>query len=82
MFRIMFLTAEFTEKSTLKNCKQNDMGWECSMYGGGERRGTYRILAGKPDGKTPLGRPRHRWEDNDNIKLDLQEVGLERHGLD
>ena len=39
----------------------------------GERRGVYRILVGKPEGRRPLGRPRHRWEDN--IKLDLQEVG-------
>jgi len=38
-----------------------------------ERRGVYRILVGKPDGKKPLGRPRRRWEDN--IKMDLQEVG-------
>jgi hypothetical protein len=36
-------------------------------------RGVYRILVGKPDGKRPLGRPRHRWEVN--IKMDLQEVG-------
>ena len=34
----------------------------------------YRILVGKPEGKRPLGRPRRRWEDN--IKMDLQEVGL------
>jgi len=39
----------------------------------GEWRGVYRILVGKPEGKRPLGRPRHRWEDN--IKIDLQEVG-------
>jgi len=39
----------------------------------GERRGVYRVLAGKPEGKRPLGRPRSRWEDN--IKMDLQEVG-------
>ena len=39
----------------------------------GERRGIYRVLVGKPAEKRPLGRPRHRWEDN--IKLDLQEVG-------
>jgi len=39
----------------------------------GERRGIYSILVGKPEGKIPLGRPRHRWEDN--IKMDLQEVG-------
>jgi hypothetical protein len=39
----------------------------------GERRCAYRVLVGRPEGKTPLGRPRHRWEDN--IKMDLQEVG-------
>ena len=39
----------------------------------GERRGVYKFLLGKPEGKRPLGRPRHRWEDN--IKMDLQEVG-------
>jgi len=33
----------------------------------------HRVLVGKPEGKRPLGRPRHRWEDN--IKMDLQEVG-------
>jgi len=41
------------------------------MYG--ERRGVYRVLVGKPEGKRPLGRPRRRWEDN--TKIDLQEVG-------
>ena len=40
-----------------------------------ERRGVYRILVGKLEGKRPLGRPRRRWEDN--IKMDLQEVGCE-----
>jgi len=39
----------------------------------GERRGVYRVLVGKPEGKRPLGRPRRRWEDN--IKVDLEEVG-------
>ena len=39
----------------------------------GERRGVLRLLVGKPEGKTPLGRPRRRREDN--IKMDLQEVG-------
>jgi len=38
----------------------------------GERRGVYRVLVGKPEGKSPLGRPRRRWEDN--IKMDIQEV--------
>jgi hypothetical protein len=39
----------------------------------GERRGVYRVLVGKPDGQRPLERPRRRREDN--IKMDLQEVG-------
>jgi len=38
-----------------------------------EKRGIYRVLVGKPEGKRPLGRPRHKWEDN--IKMDLHEVG-------
>jgi hypothetical protein len=38
-----------------------------------ERRGAYRVLVGKPEEKRPLGRPRRRWEDN--IKMNLQEVG-------
>jgi hypothetical protein len=41
----------------------------------GERRGIYRVLVGKPEGKRPLGRPRHRWEDN--INMYFQEVGCE-----
>jgi len=40
----------------------------------GERRGAYRGLVGKPEGRRPLGRPRRRWEYN--IKIDLQEVGM------
>jgi hypothetical protein len=39
----------------------------------GEKRNAYRILVGKPEGKRPLGRLRHRWEDN--IKTDLREIG-------
>jgi hypothetical protein len=39
----------------------------------GERRGAYRALVGKPEGRRPLGRPRRRWEDT--IKMDLREVG-------
>jgi hypothetical protein len=39
----------------------------------GEGRGVYRVLVGKPEGKRPLGRPRRRWEDN--VRMDLQEVG-------
>jgi hypothetical protein len=41
----------------------------------GEGRGVHRVLVGKPEGTRPVGRPRRRWEDN--IKMDLQEVGGE-----
>ena len=44
----------------------------------GESRGVHRVLVGKPEGKRPLGRPRDIWEDN--IKMDLQEVGC--RGMD
>jgi len=55
------------------------MDGACSMYG--VRRGVYRILVGITEGKRPLGRCRCRWEDN--IKLDLQEVGCEgMHWID
>jgi len=53
--------------------EKNEMGGACSSMG--ERKGAYRGLVGKPEGKRPLGRPRHRWEDY--IRLDLQEVGCE-----
>jgi len=46
----------------------------------GEKRGVYRVLVGKPEGKIPLGRPRRRWENN--IKMDLQVVGCGENGLD
>jgi hypothetical protein len=51
--------------------EKNEMDGACSTYG--EKRGAYRILVGRPEGRRPLGRPRHRWEDN--IKMDLQEAG-------
>jgi hypothetical protein len=43
----------------------------------GEGRGVYRVLVGRPEGKRPMGRPRPRWEDN--IKIDLREIGI--HGI-
>jgi hypothetical protein len=49
------------------------VGRTCGTHGKG--RGVYRVLVGKPEAKRPLGRPRCRWEDN--IKLDLREVGID-----
>jgi 3-oxoacyl-ACP reductase-like protein len=51
------------------------MRWAGHVARIGEGRDVYRILMGKSEGKGPLGRPRRRWEDN--IKMDLQEVGCE-----
>ena len=50
----------------------HDMIW-CDVAHMGEGRCVYRFLVGKPEGRRPLGRPKHRWEDN--IRMDLREVG-------
>jgi hypothetical protein len=46
----------------------------------GEERKVYKVFAGKPEGKNPLGRLRHRWEDG--IRMDIREIGLGVCGLD
>ena len=53
--------------------KSRRMRWAGHVACMGERRGVYRVLVGKHEGKRPFGRPRCGWEDN--IKMDLQEVG-------
>ena len=53
--------------------KSRRMRWARHVARMGDRRGVYRVLVGKPKGKRPLGRFRSRWDDN--IKMDLQEVG-------
>jgi hypothetical protein len=54
---------------------KNEMGGECSAYGGEER--VYRVLVGKPEGKRQLGRSRRRWEDNLNGSLGTGLWGLD-----
>jgi len=49
------------------------MGVACGTHG--EGRGVYRVLVGRPEEERPLGRPRRGWEDN--IKMDLREIGME-----
>jgi hypothetical protein len=53
--------------------KSRRMRWAGHVARMGAERGVHRVLVGKPEGKRPLGRPRRRWEDN--IKMDVQEVG-------
>ena len=54
--------------------KSRRMRWAGHVARMGEERGVHGVLVGKPEGKRLLGRPRRRWEDN--IKMDLQEVGV------
>jgi hypothetical protein len=54
--------------------KLRRMRWAGHVARMGEGRGVYRVLVGKPKGKRPLERPRHRWENN--IRLDLGEIGI------
>ena len=61
-----------TQYSAGGKIEKNEMGGTCGAYAG-EERGVHRVLVGKPEGKRPLGIPRSRWEDN--IKMELQEVG-------
>ena len=58
--------------------KSRRMRWAGNLGRMGERTDVYRVLVGKPEGNRPCGRPRRKWEDN--IKMDLQEMGCE--GLD
>ena len=53
--------------------KSRRMRWAGHVARMGQGSGMYRVLVGKPEGKRPLGRPRRRWEDN--IKMDIEEVG-------
>jgi hypothetical protein len=55
--------------------KSRRMRWAGHVACMGERRGVYRVLVRRPEGKRPLGRPRRRWEDN--IKMDLREIGID-----
>jgi len=63
----------YSSPNVVRVIKSRRMRWAGHVARMGEERGTYRVLVGKPEGKRPLGRPRHRWVDN--IRTDLQEVG-------
>jgi len=62
----------YSSPNIVRVIKSKRMRWAEHVACMGERRGVYRVLVGKPEGKRPVGRPRRRWEDN--IKMDLQEV--------
>jgi hypothetical protein len=62
----------YSSPNIIRVIKSTRMRWAGHVARMGEKSGAYRILVGRPEGRRPLGRPRHRWEDN--IKM-VQEVG-------
>jgi hypothetical protein len=67
------LYALYSSRNIIRVIKSRRLRWAGHVARIGEKRGAYRVLVGKPEGRRPLGRPRHIWEDN--IKKDLREVG-------
>jgi hypothetical protein len=65
----------YSSPNIVRVIKSRRMWWAGHVARMGERRGVYRVLVGRPEGKRPLGRPRRRWEDN--IKMDLREMGID-----
>jgi len=63
----------YCSPNIVRGTKPRRMRWVGNVAHMGKRRGVYRVLVGKPEVKSPLGRPRRRWQDN--IKMDLREVG-------
>jgi hypothetical protein len=64
----------YSSPSIVRVIKARKMRWAGHVAPMGEVRGDYNILVGKPEGRRPLERPRRRWEDN--IKMDLREIGF------
>jgi hypothetical protein len=65
----------YSSPNIVRVIKSRRMRWAGHVARMGEGRGAYRVLVGGPEGKRPLGRPRCRWEDN--IKMDLREIGID-----
>jgi hypothetical protein len=65
----------YSSSNIVRVIKSRRIRWAGHVAPMGEGRGVYRVLVGKPEGKRPLGRSRHRWEDN--IKMDLREIGID-----
>jgi hypothetical protein len=74
---LLLLQGQKSSPNIIRVIKSRGMRWAGYVARMGEKRGAYRILVGRPEGRRPLGRPRRRCEDN--IKMDLQEM---RWGMD
>ncbi|KAJ4448734.1 hypothetical protein ANN_00125 [Periplaneta americana] len=69
------LHALYSSPDIIRDIKSRRLRWAGHVARMGESRNAFRVLVGRPEGKRPLGRPRRRWEDN--IKMDLREVGYD-----
>jgi hypothetical protein len=69
----------YSSPSIIRMIKSRRMGWTGYVARMGNKRNAYRILVGKPEGKRPLGRPRHRWVNN--IKMDLKRDRMGWYGF-
>jgi hypothetical protein len=65
----------YSSPNIVRVIKSRRMRWVGHVARMGEGRDVYRVLVGRPERKRPLGRPRRRWEDN--IKIDLREIGID-----
>ena len=64
----------YRSRNIVRVIKSRRLRWAGHVARMEEGRSAFKILTGKPTGKRPLGRPRHRWEDN--IRMDLEEIGI------
>jgi hypothetical protein len=69
----------YSSPNIVRVIKSRRMRWAGHAVRMGEGRGVYRVLVGRPEGKKQLGRHRRRWEDN--IKMDLREIGIDGEKL-
>jgi hypothetical protein len=69
----------YSSPNIVRVIKSRRMRWAGHLARMGEGRGVYRVFVGRPEGKRLLGRPRRRWEDN--IKMDLREIGIDGANL-
>jgi hypothetical protein len=69
------LLSLYSSSNIVREIKSKRMSWAGHVARTGEGRGVYRVWVWRPEGKTHLGRPRRRWEDN--IKLDVREIEIE-----
>jgi hypothetical protein len=64
----------YSSPDIIRQVKSRRMRWAGHVACMGEERNVYKVFVGKPEGKRPLGRPRHRWEDG--TRMDLREIGF------